>query len=257
MTERYAFRYTEYCVAQKEAQVLFNSNTAENENPLLADIAARFKGSVAGVGEVALAALGIRVAADNADLQALTADAPDYGADALRVAVLENNLPLTHNQKAAAWRLVDKMWQFLEQKPNLSNENLNAAQFYPFIGAVQKQDYKTAWFSLKTIFNQQPQNGAFIFALYPFMPHLVQSLYPDIHSKMPDFWQKINQIRLPDCYFIEVGGRFVTNFYPSDENDFEKIKKEALSFVPVQNKIKQKEIKKVIHIPRKGLNFVV
>ena len=40
-------------------------------------------------------------------------------------------------------------------------------------------------------------------------------------------------------------------------DDFEKIQKEALFFSAVQNKIKDKEIKKIIHINGKGINFVV
>ena len=113
MTERYAFRYTEYLIGQKEESKIFAD--VSDENPLLADIGARFRGMPFDEGKAPLALFGIRVPLSDDGLQKLSADVADYGADALRVAILENKLPLTHQQKAAGWRLVGNLWHILKQ----------------------------------------------------------------------------------------------------------------------------------------------
>ena len=255
MTERYAFRYTEFLIEQTEQDKIFACATGDN--PLLADIEARLKGIAFGKGQAPLAAFGIRVQLDDENLQKIKADTADYGADALRVALLENKMPLSHNQKAAAWRLVGKLWHILKQADLGDVKKWDTTDFYPVIESFQSEDYKSAWIHLKTILNADNVPTGVAFGVYPFMPHLVQSLYPSIHSKMGNFFAFIKSKKLPPRYFVEINGRRVGDFYPINSTDFEKIKKEALSFPFVQNKISGKEIKKVINISGKGLNFVV
>ena len=253
MTDRYAFRYNEFKIKQIEQNKLFWSTS---DLPLLSDIAARMSGLMFDVGSAPLSFLGIRVALNDDNLMQLENDADDYGVDALRVVLLENKLPLSHEQKTAGWRLADSLWLKLRQLPLGSVSDIENTLFYPFIDAVQKRDFKKAWIALKTVLNNQV-SPVCAYCLYPFMPHLVQSIHSDIHSKMAEFWSFMQNIELPSCYFIEVNGSFIEQFYISDTSDFEKIKKEALSFPLVQNKINGKEIKKVIHITGKGLNFVI
>ena len=255
MTERYAFRYTEFLIGQTEENKLFA--TGENDNPLIADIDARFKGMIFVEGQSPLSSFGIRVSKDDKIMQSLSNDVADYGADALRVALLENKMPLSHNQKAAAWRLVDKLWHILKQVDLGGPTDWDKSDFYPVINSLQAGDYRRAWIDLKTILSMDKVPAGVAFDVYPFMPHLVQSLHTDIHSKMPDFWHFIQSKKLPSCYFIEINGRRVCDFYPKNETDFEKIQKEALSFPAVQNKIENRAIQKVINISGKGLNFVV
>ena len=255
MTERYAFRYTEFLIGQTEKNKVFV--TDENDNPLIGDIKSRFKGLPFVDGLAPLSFFGVRVLKDDKNIQSLSDDVADYGADALRVALLENKKPLSHNQKAAAWRLVDKLWHILKRVDFGNPDDWDKSDFYPVISSLQAGDYKRAWIDLKTILSMEKVPAGVAFGVYPFMPHLIQSLYPDIHSKMPDFWNFIQSKKLPPCYFIEVNGRRVCDFYPSDGANLEKIQKEALSFSVVQNKTKGKAIQKVINISGKGLNFVV
>ena len=255
MTERYAFRYTEFLIGQKEENKIFAD--AEKENPLTADIFARFKGNLFIDGKSPLALFGIRVPTDDKNMQELIPDVADYGADALRVVLLENKLPLTHPQKTAGWRLADKLWLAFKQMPLGDLQEWDNQIFYPVIEALQQKDFKRAWVDLKTILNMDNVPPAIVFGLYPFMPHLVQSLYPEIHSKMPKFWSFIQSKKLPPRYFVEINGRRVCDFYPTDISNFEKIKKESLSFTAIQNKIKGRKIQKVINISGKGINFVV
>ena len=255
MTERYAFRYTEFLIGQKETDKVFADTSSEN--PLIADICARFKGAHFVNGKASLSALGIRIQKNDKSLQKVAEDVADYGADALRVATLENKLPLSHNQKAAGWRLADKLWLLLKEKDLSAPDNWLLKTFYPTIETLQNQDFKNAWFCLKTILNADHVPSGVAFGIYPFMPHLVQSIYPNIHSKMPTFWKFIQSIKLPPRYFIEINGKRICDFYPTYSSDFEKIKKEALSFLSVQNKINGKEIKNSIHILGKGINFVI
>lgn len=255
MTERYAFRYTEFLIGQAQKDKVFAD--AIGDNPLIADIDARLRGLSFAKGQAPLIAFGIQVLTDDEILQKIKVDTTDYGADALRVALLENKKPLSHNQKAAAWRLVDKLWHLLKQADLGDVGAWDATDFYPVIEALQSKDYKNAWIHLKTILNADIVPAGVAFGIYPFMPHLVQSLYPNIHSKMKDFFIFIKSKKLPPRYFIEFNGKRLGDFYPTNSSDFEKIKKEALSFPFVQNKIKGKEIKKVINISGKGLNFVV
>ena len=255
MTERYAFRYTEFLIGQKEENKIFAD--AEKENPLTADIFARFKGNLFVDGKSPLALFGIRVTTDDKSLQELMLDVADYGADASRVVLLENKLPLTHPQKTAGWRLADKLWHLLEQTSLGEPQDWDNQLFYPVIEALQQSDFKRAWVDLKTILNMDNVPTGVAFGLYPFMPHLVQSLYPDIHSKMPKFWSFVQSKKLPPRYFVEINGRRIYDFYPTDTGDFEKIKKESLSFPAIQNKIKGRKIQKVINIFGKGINFVV
>lgn len=253
MTDRYAFRYNEFKIMQIEQKKRFDY---EDATPLLADIAARMQGLSFCEGEAPLAFLGIRTAQKDDTLLSLQDDESDYGVDALRIALLENSFPLSHEQKTAGWRLADKLWLSLREKSLGDFNQLKQPLFYPFIQAIQNKEWKKAWITLKTIMNTKIEPVS-AFCLYPFMPHLVQSIHFDIHSKMAEFWSFIQKINVPNRYFIELNGHFVCDFYPEDEKDFEKIQKEALSFPLLQNKIKGKEIKNIIHIDGKGVNFVV
>ena len=253
MTDRYAFRYNEFKIMQIEQKKRFDY---VEKTPLLSDIGARIQGLGFCEGTSSLAFLGIRSQVFDDTLDSLQEDTADYGVDALRVALLENKMPLSFEQKSAGWRLVDKLWLSLRSLPLGDFQDLKQPLFYPFVLASQNKDWKKAWIALKSILNEKtvPVVG---FCLYPFMPHLMQSIHFDIHSKMAEFWDFLNTINVPACYFIELNGRYICDFYPSDSKDFEKIKKEALSFPVVQNKIKDKEIKNIIHIDGKGVNFVV
>ena len=253
MTDRYAFRYTEFKVAQIEQNKLFNYS---EKNALLADIAARMTGISFIDGKSSLAFLGIRVDLFDADFENLAEDCTNYGVDAMRVVLLENKQPLTQEQKSAGWKLVDKLWLSLRDFELPELEQINQPVFYPFISAIQKKDWKSAWICLKTVLNEQKMPVC-LFCLYPFMPHLVQSICFDIHSKMAGFWNYINSINVPDSYFIEVNGKKVIQFFPKNTDNFDKIKEEALSFTLIQKKIAGKNIKNVVHVQGKGLNFVV
>ncbi|MBO5997528.1 MAG: hypothetical protein J6P93_03285 [Alphaproteobacteria bacterium] len=255
MIERYAFRYTEYQIGLLEKGKMFSDTAADSA--LMADIANRFLGAPFINGDAPLAVFGIKVPARDEKLQKLTEDVADYGADALRTVLLENKMPLSHPQKAAGWRFADKVWHILKQMDLGNPTDWDKQGFYPVIDALQKQNWKQAWILLKTILNADKVPSGVGFGVYPFMPHLVQSLYPDIHGKMSDFWRFIEQKKLPPRYFVEVNGRRVCDFYPTDINDFEKTKKESLNFSAVQNKIKGKQVQKVINVSGKGLNFVV
>lgn len=256
MTERYAFRYTEYLGQKRHENCVFDAKT--DADPLKADILSRFWGKELTAGFSPLAPLGILVQSPMTKaFQELIDDASDYGADALRVAYLENKMPLSHNQKAAAWRLVDKVWQMMKDSDLPDVYSWNNPVFYPVLSALQKQDVKGAWLNLKTILHNDALPAGIAYGLYPFMPFLVQSIFADIHSKMPLFWDFVLRQKLPPCYFVEVNGAFVLDFYPKNAQDFEQIQKEALSFAPVQNKIKNRMIKRVVNITGKGLNFVV
>ena len=253
MTDRYAFRYNEFKIMQIEQKKRFDY---VEKTPLLADIGARMQGICFCEGESPLAFLGIRTGQKDDSLGILQQDASDYGVDALRIALLENKMPVSHEQKAAGWRLADKLWLSLREKQLCDFNQLNQPLFYPFVQEAQNKNWKKAWIALKTIMNADVE-PVLAFCLYPFMPHLIQSIHFDIHSKMAEFWTFLQQIKVPKRYFIELNGHFVCDFYPEDEKDFEKIKKEALSFSLVQNKIKEKQIKNIIHIVGKGVNFVV
>ena len=228
----------------------------EDVTPLLSDVGARMQGLPFFDGYSSLSFLGIRVDLKDDTLMFLKDDVSDYGIDALRVVLLENKFPLTHAQKASGWRLADKLWLNLKDLPLGDFEQLNNSLYYPFIQCLQVKDWKKAWFKLKTIFNNH-SDSVLAYCLYPFMPHLVQSIHSEIHSKMAQFWSFVLAIEAPRRYFIEINGRQVCDFYPNSCDDFEKIQKEALFFSAVQNKIKDKEIKKIIHIDGKGINFVV
>ena len=253
MTDRYAFRYNEFKIAQIEQNKLFDYHET---SALLADITARMMGISFTRGTSDLAFLGIRVSVTDDSLAQFQEDCTNYGVDALRVALLENKQPLASEQKSAMWKLVDKLWLSLRgfQLPDL--EQINQPVFYPFISCIQKKDFKSAWICLKTVLNEQIQ-PACLFCLYPFMPHLIQSICSDIHSKMAEFWSYINSLDVPSSYFIEVNGKKVMQFFPKNTQNVDEIQQEALSFDLVQHKLQNKPVKNVVHVQGKGLNFVV
>ena len=115
MKERYAFRYNEFLI-QKQQKIF---DVAGSKNPLLDDIKARFEGVPFTDGISPLLKLGVCVKQTHKDLEKLLPLTDVYGADAVRLALIEN-MPLTDENLTGCWRFVGNFWRYCQtQKKNL------------------------------------------------------------------------------------------------------------------------------------------
>ena len=248
MKERYAFRYNEFLQQQKETGKIFASDNCLNA--LLCDVDYRYKGKEFIHGNAAFSKLGVRVNGNlnlTGNLDFLT---DTYGADAVRIALIEE-LPLTDANLTGCWRFVGNLWRLLKQEK--LNANFSDLKIYE---CIQNKNYEQALIALKSAI-KHGKIGRDIFKLcYPFMPHLILSFNPEIHSQMMSFWQDVWKMSFVKKMFVEINGKKVLDFYPKTKEKQEIIE-EVLSFDKIKRKITDKPIKRIIFIPEKGVNFVV
>ena len=248
MKERYAFRYNEFIQQQKEAGKLFSLESFSDA--LLSDVDFRFQGKEFENGESPFFKLGVHVNGNlnfKGDLNFL---ADTYGADALRIALIEN-MSLTDQNLTGCWRFIGNFWRLL--KTMRLHQELSDFKVYE---SIQKKDYGQTLIDLKSAIKQE-NIGKDIFKLsYPFMPHLILSFEQDIHEQMPIFYKSIQTMTLPNKMFVQVNGKRVLDFYTRLEEKQEIID-EVLSFDKIKSKIKGKSVKRIIFIPKKGVNIVV
>ena len=249
MKERYAFRYNEYLQQQAQKGKVFALD-GTGGNALFNDIAARLQGKAFVSGISSFSKLGIQCDGDFQDSDEIIPLADIYGADAVRLALVEG-LPLTDENLTGCWRFIGNLWYDL--KTNLRTAELCDKAVYK---SLQQSNYKQALIDLKTLIKTKHYTEDILCLSYPFMPHLALYFDKDIHQKMKGFYASLQSKIINNKYFIQVNGKCVMDFYPTN-TEKEQIIREALSFSKIACKIKNKSVQNVIFIPNKGVNFVV
>lgn len=254
MTDRYPFRYTEVTLQKKESGFFL----PPLEAPLLAaDIMARLKGLAFQQAAFPSPLLGLGILSNKTDAfyQKALSFVSNYGSDAVRLTLWEED-DLTPTNLTARWRFINKLWLAGQKMPPVLKTNWQAAVYAPLLNALHQNKLKDLWIALKSAFHQTDELGALAPFFYPFAPYVIQSLCPEIHEKMADLYETWQKIALARPYFVEINGRFCETFYSFAQTPAE-IEKEAFSLQKLQNKLQQQKIKKIIHIPNKGLNIVI
>lgn len=249
MKERYAFRYNEFLQQRKEQGKIFEKE--KSLNVLLCDVKARFQGKGFVKGDSSLSKLGVRVNGTFSLPENWKELTDMYGADALRIALIEN-IPLSDENLTGCWRFIGNLWRTLQAYNLMTNDMSD----YVVYETLKKGDYKQVLLALKSAIKNN-QIGRDIFKLcYPFMPHLILSFVQDIHEQMPAFYKDIQTKALPNKMFIEVNGKRIMDFY-AEAKDKQEFIDEVLSFGRIKRKITNKSIKRIIFIPQKGVNIVI
>lgn len=248
MKERYAFRYNEYLQQEFEHGKVFDFSV--QKDLLLSDVDARFHGAPVVTGDSPLSKLGIRFTQDSKKLHDLVDLTDTYGADAVRIAVIEG-LPLNDENLTGCWRFIGNLWRLLKTSSfDVAQSDLDVYR------CLQSHDYQKALIALKSLIKTELIGNDILMLCYAFMPHLILSFDQKIHEKMKDFSHQLENMQLSSKLFIEINGKNVMDFYP-DFDKKEEIIKQALSFEQIKRKIQDRKIKQTIFIPNKGVNFVV
>lgn len=246
MTDRYAFRYVETTV-----QATWRNKGWAQGDSLADDVTARLTGAAWTAREAPGRTWGVLtpVCKEQPPFELIDS----YGADAVRVTMLQPG-GLSDAALTGAWRWMNALWLGLRdcagQAPDWRDPALGSA-----LQALQKDDLTALLVQLKSLFHAGPR-PALAVLLYPFVPHLVTHLVPDVHERMPAYRAQWQTVLPPPVLFIEVNGKRVADFVPGSL-DARQIEKEALSFPLVQRKIKGRAVRAVKIIPSKGVNFVV
>ena len=248
MTDRYAFRYVETTVQSSWR----NSFWAEGTN-LLDDVSARFEGEKVIFKDISAPALYWGVLTPVCEEKPAFELVDSYGADAVRLAMLQPG-GLSEQTLTGAWRLMNALWLGLRDKTEIAPE-WKDKELVPALHALQKEDFSDLLIHLKSLFHRGPR-ASLLPLLYPFIPHLITHLIPDIQTRMSSFYQRWKTQQLPPVLFIEINGERIADFVPNSLEN-EEIKKEALSFPVVQHKINGRPVCDVKIIPLKGVNFVI
>lgn len=255
MKERYEFRYNEVRLQNLWKNCVFL--TDNQDNPLFLDIYSRLTGvefSPAPTSD--LLKIGILSTNTTDEFQKASDFANNYGSDAVRLALLLEKTPLCHEKLVAHWRYINELFEyFYHSAPtDISNISINLPKLK---NLILKKDLNNLLIYLKSLKKNDQNKDLLFYLFYPFVPHLITTLMPDIHQKMPLLYQKIITSDNPEEFFVLINQKMKGCFFPSDVSDLDKIKKEALSFAVKSAKIKPTDVKNIIIIPHKGANIVI
>ncbi len=199
-----------------------------------------------------------------------------YGADTLRL----YEMFMGPFEQAVAWntesiigprRFLERVWK-LSDNLNLSGrteENLaNAVK--KITDDLEALKFNTAVSGLMILLNSFEKNGVnkegyetFLKLLAPFAPHITEELWQKLgnnNSIHTEKWPEMtvdNSIPAEVKIVIQVNGTVRDTLIVKADDDQEKVQNMALQSPKVQKWVDNKEVKKVVYIPRRLLNFVI
>ena len=101
-----------------------------------------------------------------------------------------------------------------------------------------------------------------ILLMHPFVPHLSEELWESFGSKemaICQSWPKISGLAMKKNYklAIQINGKTKQIIDINDEKGDDKVKEMAISNEKIKKIIANKDIKRVVYVPKKILNIVI
>src|SRR3989344_3119011 len=175
-------------------------------------------------------------------------------------------------------RFLEKVWQTFQSLISQKLSVVKGEKLMPLLhrtikkvsADIESQDYNTAISALMIFINQAAADGldkktgeTFLKILSPFAPHLVEELWQQLGHKRsiiqepwPEFDEALAQNKEIELV-IQINGRVKDKMIvPADINE-QRAEKLALDRPKVLSQLAGKQIKNVIFIPGRLINFVV
>ena len=207
----------------------------------------------------------------------------ELGADTLRcyemfMGPFDQAIPWDTKGVIGVRRFLEKVWQTFQSLISQKLSVVKGEKLMPLLhrtikkvsADIESQDYNTAISALMIFINQAAADGldkktgeTFLKILSPFAPHLVEELWQQLGHKRsiiqepwPEFDEALAQNKEIELV-IQINGRVKDKMIvPADINE-QRAEKLALDRPKVLSQLAGKQIKNVIFIPGRLINFVV
>lgn len=205
----------------------------------------------------------------------------DYGADTLRVhecfmGPFENTIAWDSGSINGVYKFLTRVWEVVNRDSLESEDNQVNLALNKLIGKVGKDiellKLNTPIASMMEFINLSYSKGLslqqkkkFLIILASFAPHITEELWEVLGEK-----ESIHKQSFPETdstllenketeIIVQINGKFRQNVIIENDivNDSESVKSRVMENVKIASALENKEVKKVIYIPGKVLNFVV
>jgi len=204
-----------------------------------------------------------------------------YGADSFRVYHMfmgPFDQPVTWQTKGikGVRRFLERVYNASDKVKKVKTKNKELEKLLHLTIKKVEEDienfrFNTAISSLMVLLNKMEKEkeidikhfSAFLILLSPFAPHLSEELWQKLGNKKSIFfykWPKYNSLYIKEektTFIIQVNGKVRDKIEVEYNISEEEAKKIALSQDKIKKWIDNKDIKKIIFVPNKLINFVV
>ena len=207
----------------------------------------------------------------------------DYGADTLRLyemfmGPLEADKPWNDSAAEASKKFLDRVWRlFVEDNKIKDEENKNLEKIYHQTVKKVTNDYETLNFNtaisqmmifINAVYKEEvfPKEYAIglVKMLNPIVPHITEEIWETVfgntNSIAYESWPIYDDTKIVDETFtmiVQVNGKVRGKIEVASSTTEEEMKKLALAIENVKNFTNDKEIVKVVVVPKKLVNIVV
>ena len=207
----------------------------------------------------------------------------DYGADTLRLyemfmGPLEADKPWNDSAAEASKKFLDRVWRlFVEDNKIKDEENKNLEKIYHQTVKKVTNDYETLNFNtaisqmmifINAVYKEEvfPKEYAIglVKMLNPIVPHITEEIWETVfgssNSIAYESWPTYEDTKIVDETFtmiVQVNGKVRGKIEVASSTTEEEMKKLALDIENVKNFTNDKEIVKVVVVPKKLVNIVV
>ena len=205
-----------------------------------------------------------------------------YGADALRMHLMflgpfEEGGDFADAGIMGPVRFLERVWKLIQgsvKSTAILTEDLKRflhKTIKKVTDDIETLNYNTAVSALMTLLNEAEKEGSlsrnfsetFLKLLAPFAPHITEELWSELGHKTSihkEEWPKYDPEKMIEKTFtlvIQVNGRVRDTMEAPLEIKEDEARRLALSQKRIREILQRKEIKKVIFVPKKLINFVV
>ena len=207
----------------------------------------------------------------------------DYGADTLRLyemfmGPLEADKPWNDDAVVGSKKFLDRVWRLYTEENKISDEdNTSLEKIYNKTVKKVTEDYESLNFNTaisqmmifinavykENIFPKEYAKG-FLKLLNPITPHITEELWSIVFKENEilanSTWPSYDSSKIVDETYelvVQVNGKVRGKIEVNSDMSEEEMKENALSIENVLNYTKDKEIVKVITIPKKLVNIVI
>jgi len=207
----------------------------------------------------------------------------DYGADTLRLyemfmGPLEADKPWNDSAAEASKKFLDRVWRlFVEDNKIKDEENKNLEKIYHQTVKKVTNDYETLNFNtaisqmmifINAVYKEEvfPREYAIglVKMLNPIVPHITEEIWETVfngkESIAYESWPTYDDSKIVDETFtmiVQVNGKVRGKIEVASETTEDEMKSLALNIENVKNYTNDKEIVKVVVVPKKLVNIVV
>lgn len=207
----------------------------------------------------------------------------DYGADTLRLyemfmGPLEADKPWNDDAVVGSKKFLDRIWRlYIDENKISDSENSNLEKIYNKTVKKVTEDYETLNFNTaisqmmifinavykEDVFPIEYAKG-FLKLLNPIAPHITEELYSIVFKEKEiladSTWPTYDSSKIIDDTYelvVQVNGKIRGKIEANTDMTEEEMKEQALSIENVKSFIQDKEIVKIITIPKKLVNIVI